>query len=208
MKKENKPFITGTIIIINIVVFVICEILGSTLDTQFMLEHGAMYPENINKGEIYRLLTSSFLHFGFMHILNNMFVLGASGTILEEAIGHVKFFILYIISGIGGSLLSYVMMIKSGQYAVSAGASGAIFGIVAGLLWVVIKNNGRYKTLTKKGVLFMIILIVYLGITTEGTDNWGHIGGLISGFIICILIYRKPKNIDFTDQNQYTDIND
>ena len=101
MKKENKPFITGTIIIINIVVFVICEILGSTLDTQFMLEHGAMYPENINKGEIYRLLTSSFLHFGFMHILNNMFVLGASGTILEEAIGHVKFFILYIISGIG-----------------------------------------------------------------------------------------------------------
>ena len=216
MKKEYKPYVTIGIIVVNIIVFVILEILGSSLDTGFMLNCGAMYPENIKAGEYYRFLTSTFLHFGFLHIVNNMFVLGASGVILEEALGHVKFLSLYILSGIGAGILSYAMMIKSDDYAVSAGASGAIFGIVAGLLWVVIKHNGKYKTLTGRGVLFMIVLIVYLGVTTEGTDNWGHIGGLITGFLLCVILYRKPsnkelqesKNIDFTYENQYTDSNE
>ena len=79
-----------------------------------------------------------------------------------------------------------------------------------------INHNGKYKTLTGRGVLFMIVLIVYLGVTTEGTDNWGHIGGLITGFLLCVILYRKPsnkelqesKNIDFTYENQYTDSNE
>lgn len=211
MRHEKKPYITISLIVLNIVVFIITEIFGNTLDSESMLGFGALYPDNMIKGEYYRLITSNYLHFGFTHILNNMVVLGASGVILEDAIGHIKFFILYTLSGVGGSILSLIMMFKTGDYAVAAGASGAIFGIVAGLLWVVIKNKGRYKTLTSRGMLFMIVMIVYLGVTTSGTDNWGHIGGLIAGFFCAVLLYRKPyvipKNIDFTEENQYTSNN-
>ena len=68
--------------------------------------------------------------------------------------------------------------------AVSAGASGAIFGIIGGLLWIVIVNKGHYEKLTGKGLIFMIILIFYYGITEGNVDNWDHLGGLICGFVL------------------------
>ena len=108
-------------------------------------------------------------------------------------------------AGIGGCALSCLQMIKSGNYAVSAGASGAIFGIVGALVWIVIVHKGKYKTLTGKGLAIMIILCLYYGVSAGNVDNWGHIGGLIMGFLICITFYwRRPKEIDFDQQNYYT----
>jgi rhomboid protease GluP len=80
-------------------------------------------------------------------------------------------------------------MYLSGDYAVSAGASGAVFGIFGGLLWVVIRNKGKYADLNTKGILFMIVLCLYYGISTAGVDNWGHIGGLLTGFVASIILY-------------------
>ena len=75
------------IIVVNIIVFVLMSLSGSTLDAQYMAAHGAMYPEYIKDGQYWRLLTSMFMHFGLMHILNNMVVLGAVGQIVEKAMG-------------------------------------------------------------------------------------------------------------------------
>ena len=87
------------------------------------------------------------------------------------------------------------------DYAVAAGASGAIFGIVGALLWIVILHRGRYESLTGKGLLFMIVITLYYGITTGGIDNWGHIGGLLMGFVMGIILYRR---VDFRRENPYT----
>ena len=130
------------IIVVNIIVFVLMSISGSTLDAQYMAAHGAMYPEYIKDGQYWRLLTSMFMHFGLMHILNNMVVLGAVGQIVEKAMGHVKLLITFLVSGMCGSVLSYIVMLYNNDFAVSAGASGAIFGLVGALVWIVIANRG------------------------------------------------------------------
>lgn len=184
--------VTAALIFVNILVFLVLEILGDTESAEYMVDHGAVYPPYLSeRGQYWRLFTSTFMHFGIMHLLNNMILLGAAGQILEGALGHLKYLILYLAAGIGGSTLSYIQMEASGNYAASAGASGAIFGIIGALLWIVIWNKGRYKTLTTRGLLIMIVLCLYYGITSGGVDNWGHIGGLIGGFLLSMIFYRR-----------------
>lgn len=187
--------ITVLLILANVILFLVTEINGNSGEADYIRRMGGMYPEDILvRKEYWRFFTSAFLHYGFEHLFSNMIVLGAAGIHLEHALGHVKYALLYLISAFSGSVLSYVMMVRSGDYAVSAGASGGIFGIIGGLLWVVIINKGNYETLHTKGLIFMIVLTLYYGITTAGVDNWGHVGGLLMGFAMsCILYRRKPQ---------------
>jgi rhomboid protease GluP len=186
----RKNCITVSMVIINVLVFILLEIIGDTENSLFMMEHGAQYPTKILEGrEYWRFLTAAFLHFGFLHLLNNMVILLCVGPIMETALGHVKFLILYLLAAVGGGVVSFLEMYLSGDYAVSAGASGAVFGIFGGLLWVVLRNKGKYASLNTKGMLFMIALCLYYGISTAGVDNWGHIGGLITGFVASIILY-------------------
>lgn len=202
-EKEFAMSVTISLMIINGIIFVLLEIMGDTTSANFMMEKGAIYPVNVIEGkEYWRLFTATFMHFGFDHLLNNLVMLGAAGRILENALGKVKFLLLYIIAGIGGSALSCFQMVQSGEYAVAAGASGAIFGIIGALVWLVILHKGRYETLTGKGLAVMIGLSLYYGISAGNVDNWGHIGGLIMGFVLSIIFYqRNAKNIDFSEQN-------
>lgn len=198
--------VTYVLIVINVIVYLVLEIIGDTESAQFMMECGAIYPPYIvEKGQYWRLLTATFLHFGLPHLMNNMVLLGSAGQILENALGKWKFLLLYLLAGIGGSALSFGQMMASGTYGVAAGASGAIFGIIGALAWIVIVHRGRYESLTGKGLALMIGLCLYYGFTAGNVDNWGHIGGLLMGFVVCIILYRrKMKKIDFTGQNLYT----
>lgn len=191
---DSKPYITMAVIAVNIIVFAVMSIFGNTLDAQYMAEHGAMYPPYVaENGQYWRLFTSMFMHFGLMHILNNMVMLGAVGRIVETAMGHVRFLIAYIVAGICGGALSYAVMLHNNDYAVSAGASGAIFGMVGALVWIVIVNRGFYEGISRQQVIFMVILMIYYGVSTSGVDNWDHLGGLAGGFIISIVLYRKKR---------------
>lgn len=198
--------ITFVLMAINGIVFLVLGLMGDTESAVFMMEHGAVFPPYIiEDGEYWRLLTATFLHFDFMHLLNNMVMLGSAGQILERALGKVKFLLLYLIAGIGGSLLSFGQMVHSGEYAVSAGASGAIYGIIGALVWIVIVHKGKYESLTGKGLVMMLVLCLYYGFSGGNVDNWGHIGGFIMGFLISIIFYRRNvKKIDFAEQNLYT----
>lgn len=191
---DSKPYITMAVIAANIIIFAVMSIFGNTLDAQYMAEHGAMYPPYVaENGQYWRMFTSMFMHFGLMHILNNMIMLGAVGRIVEIAMGHVRFLIAYIVAGICGSVLSYAIMLHNNDYVVSAGASGAIFGIVGALVWIVIANRGFYEGISRQQVIFMVILMIYYGVSTSGVDNWDHLGGLAGGFIISIVLYRKKR---------------
>lgn len=197
---------TIALIVINVIVFLLLELQGQTESAALLMKYGAVYPPYIfEQGQYWRLFTATFLHFGFGHLLNNMVMLGAAGQILERALGKIKFLILYLIAGVGGCTLSYFQMLRSGEYAVAAGASGSVFGIVGALAWIVIVHRGRYETLTGRGMVGMIVLCLYYGVSTGNVDNWGHIGGLIMGFVLCIIFYRRnTKKIDFDEQNLYT----
>ncbi|MGC4018767.1 MAG: rhomboid family intramembrane serine protease [Muricomes sp.] len=192
MNQKKKAICTTALIGINVAVFLVLTFLGDTEDTLFMLNHGAAYGPYISEGQqYYRLLTSMFLHFGINHLLNNMVLLGALGSNLEYETGKIKFLIIYFVSGLGGNLFSHWMNMRTDTLVVSAGASGAVFGLMGALVWVVIRNHGRLGRLTNRGILFMVALSLYFGFTSSGVDNNAHIGGLVCGFIASVLLYRK-----------------
>lgn len=180
------------IVIINVIVFLILSFIGDVESGSFMVAHGGMYPSQVlEQGEWWRLFTSMFLHFGIAHLANNMVILFFTGDKLELAVGKIRYLIIYIGSGLCGGLLSMYMMTSHNDMAVSAGASGAIFGVIGALLWVVIRNRGRLGDLTTRGLLIMIILCLYFGFTSTGVDNWCHVGGLVGGFLLSLLLYRR-----------------
>lgn len=195
-ENDGKHAVVNIILVaLNVVIWCILEILGDTLDGAYIAQYGGLYPDFlIYGGEWYRLITAMFLHFGAQHLANNMIILAAAGGKLERAVGGLRYLIIYLGGGLVGNLLSLYIMVRTGEYAVCAGASGAVFAMIGALVWVAICNKGKISGLNTKGLLFMIALCLYYGITTAGVDNYAHIGGVVGGFFLCILCYRKPKN--------------
>ncbi len=190
---RSRAVMNTLMVIINIAVFIVMEFMGNTEDARFMLTHGAAFAPLIRDyGQYYRLFTSMFLHFGLAHLLNNMFVLFLLGDNLERAVGKWKYVVIYLLSGIGGNVLSLWQEQMSGDYAVSAGASGAIFGVVGALFYVVAVNKGRLEDMTTRKLGLLIILTLYHGFTSTGVDNFAHIGGLLTGLLAAVILYRRP----------------
>jgi rhomboid protease GluP len=197
LRATELPVITIALIVINIVVYLIMEIRGNTLDGSYIVEHGGLYPEYVLEyHEWWRLFTAGFIHFGAEHLINNMVIFACIGNRLERTVGHFRILVIYIISLLGSSALSLYMMVQNSDYAVAAGASGAIFGTIGAMLWAVILHRGRLEGLTTRRLIFMIGLSMYYGFTTTGTDNWGHIGGLLTGFVVAMLIYQGKKSVN------------
>ena len=191
---KKLPICTIAIAAANVLIFLGLSLMGMTEDSAFMMEHGAMYVPYLMNGErYYTLITSMFLHFGFSHLMNNMVMLLVIGYSLEPEIGKIRFLFIYLGSGLMGNLVSAWFDVSQGSYAVSAGASGAIFGIVGALLYVAIRNHGRVGEISTRGLVLMAGLSLYYGFTAQGVDNAAHIGGLISGFLLAVLTYWKHK---------------
>ena len=184
---RNKPYVNFALAAVNVLVFLYLEAIGSTEDGVFMVKHGAVFaPFVILGGEYYRLFTAMFLHFGVIHLANNMLVLLVLGEKMEKALGHIN-----LASGVAANSISLAVQVRIGQASVSAGASGAIFGVVGGLVYVIAIHHGQLDGLTNRQLGFMVLLTLYHGFTSAGVDNMAHIGGLISGFILGILLYRR-----------------
>lgn len=191
------PAVTVTLIAVNVLIWLVLELIGDTTDGEFMLAHGAAFvPYIIEDHEWWRLFTSMFLHFGAEHLVNNMLLLAVIGMRLEDVLGKIPFTVVYLFSGLCGSILSAVEDIRYADYAVSAGASGAIFGILGALIAWAVFHKGKVEGLTMKGLLVMAVLSLYYGFSTAGVDNWGHIGGLCGGFLTgCIVaLIRKFRD--------------
>lgn len=194
-----------TMVLINVVVFFVLEVLGDTTDGFFMYHHGAMYPYAVTTGhEWYRLLTSAYLHFGISHLVNNMVMLICLGSYLERALGKIKYLIFYLVTAVGSSLISMAHMIFTDDIVVSAGASGVIFGVIGALLYLVIRNKGHFEDLTMIRFLIMLVLSLYYGFSSTGVDNAAHVGGLLTGFVLAILLYRKDKHYQYIKGTGWT----
>lgn len=193
-KQRQLSYVTIGVIAVNVLVYILMEIFGSTRDTSLIFKYGGLYPTLISEEhQWWRLFTAGFIHFGAEHLMNNMVILYGIGERLERAVGHVRMLIIYMTALLGGTCCSCAMMLLTGDYALSAGASGAVYGVIGGFLWILLIHKGCWEDITAKRMIVSIFLMVYYGFSSSGIDNWAHLGGLISGFVITAVLYRKRQ---------------
>lgn len=186
----KKPIVTYGIIAINVIVFILMYILGNgSEDAYTLIKFGANVPEYIKAGEYYRLLTSAFLHIGVFHLLCNNYALYIIGSQLESFLGKTKFLIVYLVSAICGNLMS--LLFTTG---ISAGASGAIFGLLGSLLYFGYYYRVYLGNLIHSQIIPVILLNLCIGFLTPGIDNAAHIGGLIGGVLSTMAVGLKYKS--------------
>ena len=161
-----------------------------------LLDWGANYgPRTVSNGQWWRLGASMFLHIGLIHLAFNMYVLWQGGEFIERLLGNAGFLIVYAVSGLAGALVSVAWH----PYVVSAGASGAIFGLYGALLGYLVLQRDSIPVevlspLTNSTLVFVGYNLVY-GVLRTGTDVADHIGGLAAGFV-CGLVVAVPLTVE------------
>lgn len=186
-KKRYISYVNNGLLAANIVLFVLCIFNG-----EFFYKYGSFdLVYMINENQWYRFITCMFLHGDVYHLSGNMIYLYTLGDMVEKDLGHVKYFLLYMLSGIAGSAVSMAFSILTKDFTPSLGASGAIFGVTGALFWIAIRNRGGDRKLTALKIVFLIVYSLYSGFVSTNVDNAAHIGGLIGGFVLAILLYRK-----------------
>ena len=204
LEEIKKEPVTVLLILINTLIFLVVEFTGGSENGQHMLECGAAYaPLILGQGQWYRMFSSMFLHFGAPHLINNMLVLFVLGQRLEPVLGKVKFILVYLLGGLGGNIFSLLMETKKAEYAVSAGASGAVFAVMGAMLYVVIRNHGRIQDISVRQMMIMAGFSLYFGFTSTGVDNAAHVGGMVCGFILAAVLYH-PGN--FSGRTMWKDV--
>lgn len=184
----KKPYITYFLIAICVIMFGLMEFVGSSENTETLIDFGAKFNVAIEAGQWYRLITPIFLHIGFLHLLMNLFALLYLGSLVEKLYGHLRYGIIFLLSGITGVILSYLT-----NTSIAAGASGAIFGLMGALLFFGFIYPKVFIRTIGKDIIIILLLNLAVGFITPGIDNAGHVGGVIGGFLISAIIGLPQK---------------
>lgn len=190
----HRYFVTIVLIMINIIIYFAEEMSGGSTNNNVALTFGAAFTPFIMQGQWWRLFTAMFVHFGISHIANNMLSLFILGRIVEQYYGHFRFLIIYLVSGLGGNILTVILELHSGNFGLSAGASGAIFGIMSAFVLFAIKPATR-RFFPLKNVLAGVFFSIMPGFFNSGISISAHIGGFITGIILAFLLdpYKKRQ---------------
>ena len=191
--------VTLTIMGVNLLVFAAMLMAGGGLwhtSTGLPLAWGANFGPATQDGEWWRLGSALFLHFGLLHLGMNMWALWDSGHLVERMVGHGRFVLIYFAAGAAGNLIS---LVTHGGDAVSAGASGAIFGVYGALVTLVWRERdqmGRadFRWMFWDGSGFTAAAITF-GFLVPGIDNAAHLGGLFAGILASIAVARRPGRL-------------
>jgi len=178
---DKVPFITYGLIVINVLVWLVMNIYALVKDTSvqsLFIPFGAKENSLIFAGEYWRFLTPIFLHADLEHLIMNCLSLFVFGRIVEGIYGHKKFAFIYFFAGIMGGIASFMFSPHS-----AVGASGAIFGLMGALFYFSVENPVLFKKYFGNSILIMVIVNLVYGFIRPGIDNYGHIGGLIGGFL-------------------------
>ena len=183
----KKPIVTYALIIINVIVFLL-SLFNESIIQMFAVNRFFI----ADLGQYYRLFTGIFLHANFLHLIFNMYALYVIGMQLESFLGKGKYLAVYLLSGLGGSMLSIFF---SNGY--SVGASGAIFGLMGALLYFGYHYRVYLDSVVKSQIIPLIVLNLLIGFTSTGIDNWAHIGGLVGGILATTAVGVKYKSTKF-----------
>jgi rhomboid protease GluP len=187
--------LTPVLLVFNILVYLLLTLFSTRglleaatggADVPTLVLFGAKENHAIVQGEYWRLLTPLFLHIGLIHLLFNQFALSIFGRELERLFGTVRFAVIYFVAGMFGSLASFLF-----NPVVSAGASGAIFGIIGAQAVFFLRNRemlGEVGNQQFRSLMMLILINLALGFTIPGIDNYGHIGGLVAGGALGLLL--------------------
>lgn len=179
--KVKTPIVTYTLIAINVLVFLLLYLhstnSGISYD-QLLIDYGAKENSRILAGEYWRFITPIFLHANLMHLLINCYSLYIIGISVERIFGRTKFLTVYMIAGILGNIGSFMFSTNPG-----VGASGAIFGLLGGLLYFGLEKPVLFRAYFGYNVIITIVINLVYGFSNSGIDNYAHIGGLIGGFL-------------------------
>ena len=203
MKKEKKlekifspkkPVVTYILIVLNLMVFLYGVLHGND---ELINMFGNNY-ELVQNGEFYRLLTCMFVHADIMHILFNMIALYSIGPVVERYYGKSKFLLIYLVSGLLGSIFSGVFMTAN---SISIGASGAIFGLLGSICYFTYYYRATLQGILRGSIMPVIIINLVIGFLSSSIDLSAHIGGLIGGILVSMAIgigdkHRKSDQIN------------
>lgn len=186
----KQPIVTYIIMVICIILFILMELSGGSTNSQTLLKYGANLDVLVKNGEYYRLFTCIFLHIGIMHLLCNMYSLYIIGREVENLFGKIKYIIIFILSGIFGSIMSLAFTHNT----ISAGASGAIFGLLGALLYFGMHYRTYLGEAIKRSIIPIIVVNLIIGFFAEGIDLAAHIGGLVGGVLVAMMVGVPDKS--------------
>src|SRR5690625_1120697 len=185
----GKPRLVYWLLLINILMYLYLEINGGSESIDNLIKYGAKYnPAILMDGEWWRIVSSMFLHIGLIHLIMNMIAIYYLGVFVERIYGSFRFFIIYMLAGIGGGLASFAFSMN-----VSAGASGALFGLFGALLFFGLIYKRLFFLTIGMNLLILIGINIVFGFTVPAIDNAAHIGGLITGFIAAAIVHLPKK---------------
>lgn len=179
--------VTNSLLIVMLIVFLAETFDGGSTNIATLLKYGASFNPLIVLGnQWWRLFTAQFVHIGILHLASNAVIIYYVGSILEPMIGPWRFLSVYLLSGVGGNLLSFAF---ASDLATSAGASTALFGLFGVVIALAIKLR-RYTPIAMVGKQLFILaaLNLFLDLFISHIDIFGHIGGLLTGFLLGIVI--------------------
>lgn len=192
----GKPFFVYMLILINVLMYFVLEANGGSQAIDNLIRFGAKYnPAIIEDGEWWRIVSSMFLHIGFIHLFMNMFAIYYIGALVERTFGSWRFIVIYMLSGIGGGLASFAFTPN-----VAAGASGALYGLIGALLLFGLNYKRIFFQTIGKGLIVIIIINLVFSFMVPQIDAGAHIGGLITGFIAAGIVHlpnRKKTSTQF-----------
>ena len=185
----GEPIATYTLIATNVLAFIATLASGSSVGGSVggnsVLEKAALNGPKIADGEVWRIVTSGFMHYGTLHLLFNMYALYILGQLLEPALGRVRFLLIYFVSLIAGSVGALIL----DPNAFTAGASGAVFGLM-GATFLVMRNRGINPW--ESGIGIWLGLNLLITFTVSNISIGGHIGGLIGGALAALVLVELP----------------
>jgi rhomboid protease GluP len=188
--KSKVPYVTYALIAINIIMYVVPFLFGKgNLFIEMFCTHGP----SVRAGQYYRLFTGILLHGSLIHLGCNCYSLYVIGTQIESFLGKFKFLVIYLFSGLMGSLFS----ISFNGNVASIGASGAIFGLMGALAYFGYYYRVYFGNILKSQIIPLIILNLGLGFMVTGIDNFAHIGGLLGGIFVTRGLGVKDKTTTF-----------
>lgn len=192
--KMKKPIITYSLVIINILMYII-PILFGVYET--ILDKYSIYGPAVRAGQYYRLITGTFIHANIFHLFFNCYALAILGSQLESFLGKPKYLVVYLFSTVIGSLFSVTF---AGNY-YSIGASGAIFGLMGSLVYFGYHYRVYLGNVIKSQIIPLILMNLGIGFLVPGIDNSAHIGGLLGGALITVALGVKNKSSNFEKIN-------
>ena len=192
--KNKVPYITYFFIALNVIFYFIPNLFG---EYENIINNFCVHGPSIRAGQYYRLFTGIFLHGNIMHLFLNCYSLYIIGSQIESFFGKIKYFVIYLFSGLIGSLFS----IAFSHGVASVGASGAIFGLMGALVYFGYYYRVYLGNVVKNQILPIIALNLGLGFLIPGIDNFAHIGGLIGGAMITMALGIKDKSTAFEKVN-------